>query len=206
MKLSEKTVKEFLEDIAGERPTLPAAGSALALAGALSAALGQFASGVSINKSKNNKTEKTFRGIYEHMDAVGNDCADLMDRDVEAYTRVFKILKERRLQEKGGGRDPDLEEAFYQACAEPLNLAGNGVMLLHACNDLVEAGDAVVRADVEVAAELALACVRGSVWLAKANLKGLPDSNEKRIHKHALDSLLLEGKRVYGLIREHCSK
>ena len=206
MKLSEKTATEFLEDIARERPTLPAAGSALALAGALSAALGRFACGVSLKKSKNKQSEKSFSGVYEHLEAIKNDCADLMDRDMEAYTRVFEILKERRSQKKKDGKDPALEEALHKACEEPMNLAGNGLMLLHACTDLIEEGDSVVRADVEVAAELALACVRGGVWLAKANLKGLTDSSEKRIHAHALDSLLLEGKRAYGRIREHCSR
>jgi formiminotetrahydrofolate cyclodeaminase len=67
----QKAIGDFLEELATESPPLPAGGCAVALAGALSAALEQFVTQLTIKKRKNpDSTVGLIEILYEKRDTI----------------------------------------------------------------------------------------------------------------------------------------
>ncbi len=86
----QKAIGDFLEELATESPPLPAGGCAVALAVAMSAALEQFVTRLTIKKGKNPDSTVDLIEKLSRLKEVQKKCVEMMDHDVQAYERIME--------------------------------------------------------------------------------------------------------------------
>jgi len=158
----------LLEELAAPRE-VPGAGSALAVALATAAAVGQMAARLSPDSWPD------AAGVAAQAESLRERAARLVDDDAEAYRRALEARAAAGEPAKPAQRDWSLGQITAAAAEPPLALARLAADLAELC---AAAGDRVelrVRADVVAAAALAAAVARGARELVEVNLTALPD-------------------------------
>jgi formiminotetrahydrofolate cyclodeaminase len=197
----QKTIRGFLEELARGAPTLPAGGCAVALVGAIAAALERFVVQVTLNRISDSNAAGSLKEILASLGSLQRECVELMDLDVKEYTRVIISLRmPKKTREEKSRRDVALQEAKVAALGPPLSLAEHSLAILRFSERLVREGYPEALADSGVAAEMAHACFQGALWIAKVNLSRLtlPDLVEKR--REFLNILQREEAALYKRI------
>lgn len=203
----QKALGDFLEELATESPPLPAGGCAVALAGALSAALEQFVTQLTIKKGKNPDSTPRLSETFSRLKDLQNQCVELMDRDVEAYERVMEALNwQTTARGEEARREAALGEAKMAALGPPMELVECGLEMLRYSHLLIVEGYQVALADAGVAAEMAHACLWGALWIAGANLQEIPNRSFVEQQRRRLETLQTEADHLYGQAREELRK
>jgi formiminotetrahydrofolate cyclodeaminase len=177
-------IEDFVDAVASVTPTLPAAGSVAALAGALAACLAKFVVSISLRKGALPTSTPRLQGMRERLSALREQCLRSMDEDVHAC----QVLMAAKCMPKKGQidearRNEAIREARLAVLAPAVSLAKCGLEILRVSLELVGKGYPVVRADAGVAAELGHACARAGLWIGGANLhelEGDPDAGRQR--------------------------
>ena len=86
--LTELTVKDFLNKVAGSDP-VPGGGSIAALNGALASALAAMVANLAIGKKKYAEVQEDMQAIAQEAERLMGDFTADIDRDSDAYDRVF---------------------------------------------------------------------------------------------------------------------
>ncbi len=200
MALADRTLAQFLEDVAGVSPTVPAGGCVVGMAGALAASLGRLVSGLSARKEDEPVKVERYEAIKARLRLLQDRCLCLMDQDLEACERLFQArLSIARGRSQGDSQQ--IQNAARELMEPPMGLVRCGLELLRITLELVQRGNSVARADAGVAAEMANACARGGLWIARANLEIL-DTGLRRIHAETLDHLEMELEALYGRVSQ----
>ncbi len=172
-----QSIESFLSDLARPVPTLPAGGCADALMGATAAALLKFVAQASLKRHKNPEMLEKLAAMGSHLAFIQNRCVDIMEQDAEAYDRIIRAL---RLPEETEFEKTEsasiLQDAFTKALDPLLQLIRLGLEMLDYGRFLVCEGYPAALADAAAASEMAHSCIRGAVWMAKANLHHISDS------------------------------
>jgi methenyltetrahydrofolate cyclohydrolase len=169
-------VAAFLDALASASPT-PGGGAAAALAGALAAALVAMVCNLTIGRPRYAAQEAAMRDILAATERARRRLLDLADEDARAYAAVAAAYRLPRADEpQRGARTAAIQAALKDAVVPPL-------ATLQVCHDLVPLclqvaahGNATVASDAAVAAELAVAGVRGAIWNVRANLAEIADA------------------------------
>lgn len=177
----------------------------MGLAGALAASLGRFVSALSAKKAERHSKAERYEAIRARLEVLQKRCLALMDQDLEACERLFQARLSIARAGAIGGDGHGLEEAASALMEPPLSLARLGLELLRIALELVQQGTAVARADAGVAAEMANACARGGLWIARANL-GVLEKRLKKVHAETLDHLEVELEALYGRVSQEMGK
>ena len=186
----ENRILDFLEQVARVTPTLPAGGSAVALCGATAAALAQFVARLSSQKERDVEKRKRFEAIGEALEALRKRCLDLMDEDVRAYEALVKAIRlPKAAEEDKAARQSALTEAKLTALDPPLAMAQCGQEILELSKEIIQHGYPVARADAEAAAELAHACLRGAISIARESMRDIPEEALTKAQRSLLHSL-----------------
>lgn len=204
MALADSTVQEFLKDVAGTSPTVPAGGCVVGLAGALAASLGRFVSALSARKTEEPGRSERYKAMGARLEVLQGRCLALMEQDLEACERLFQA-KLSLSRARSAGDDKGLRDAALRLMEPPLGLARLGLELLRISLELVERGSPVARSDAGVAAEMANACARGGLWIARANLGAL-EKGLKKLHTETLDHLEVELEALYARLWQEMGK
>lgn len=204
MALGDSQISKFLEDVASVSPTVPAGGCVVGLAGALAASLGRFVSAISARKTEEPDRLERYEAMGARLEVLQERCLSFMDQDLAACERLFQaklsLARARSAKDRQG-----LEEAALALMEPPLGLARLGLELLRISLELVERGNSLARADAGVAAEMANACARGGLWIARANL-GILEKGLKKAHAETLDHLEVELEALYGRVSQEMGK
>lgn len=173
--LVDLTVKEFLDKVAGNDP-VPGGGSIAALNGALASALAGMVAGLTIGKKGYEECQEMMNQI-QRLTAVQQQqfVADI-DRDSEAYNRVFDCFKlPKATDEEKAARSAAIQEATQFAALVPMQVARNAYELMPLIADVARLGNRNAVTDACVAMMAARSAVLGALMNVRINLGSLKD-------------------------------
>jgi methenyltetrahydrofolate cyclohydrolase len=157
----------LLEELAAPRE-VPGAGSALAVALAMGAAVVQMAARLSP------ESWADAAGIAAQAESLLDRATRLVDEDAEAYRRALEARAADNQANKPEQRDFALGRVTAAAAEPPLALARLAADLAELCGAAGGRVEPRVHADVVAAAALAVAVARGARELVAVNLTALP--------------------------------
>ncbi|MCC7104940.1 MAG: cyclodeaminase/cyclohydrolase family protein [Chloroflexi bacterium] len=173
--LTELSFSGFLEQLAAGSPT-PGGGAAVALAGAMGAALASMVCRFTIGRDEFAAVQDEVEQLLTESEAARAALELAAEQDAAAYGRVVAARRlPRASEQEKAARAHAIRTATLEAAEEPLEAARVAARLLDTCSRLAELGNPRVLSDVEVGAMLALVALRGAVVNVEANLPGLGD-------------------------------
>jgi len=158
MKLIDKRVTEFLDEISSKKPT-PGGGSASAMAGSMAAALVGMVGRLT-------GTERA-KAIIKESDAIRIRLTNLIDEDSEAFIAFMKAPPTRK------------QESLRLAAIVPVETTELSYRILQMADELVRTGNKNAITDAGVACLLADAAIRGAMLNVRINLRYIKDQEFK---------------------------
>ena len=169
------TIDQFLTVTAARQPT-PGGGSVAALAGALSAAIGQMVLSYSIGKKDLLPFEPDLKRAAHELEQSREVLLRLMVEDQEAYD---ELTAARKLPADALGRAAKLSESVAACIRGPQAIGATAVAVLNLCNSVAEIVNPWLLSDLAVSAELAMATARSATYNVRVNLSSVQDATER---------------------------
>ena len=165
--LTDLTVKDFLNKVAGSDP-VPGGGSIAALNGALASALAAMVA---------NLTQEDMQAIAQEAERLMGDFTADIDRDSDAYDRVFACFKmPKETDEEKAARSAAIQEATKYAAQVPLEVARRACALMPRVAEVALKGNQNAVTDACVAMMSARNAVLAAVLNVRINLSSLKDA------------------------------
>jgi len=184
-RLVERTLRDFSDDLASERP-VPGGGSAAAYAGALGAALCAMVLRLAAKKSEQPLAER-----IGELDGLRGDFLRLVDDDSAAFARVSEAMKmPRATAEEKARRKERVQSGLLAAARVPLEVAKTARRLLEACERAMGDAPAMAVSDIGVGALMAGTALRGAALNVMINLASLDDPGQVKALSEELDRAL----------------
>lgn len=169
------TVREFLDKVAGSDP-VPGGGSIAALNGAVASALAGMVAGLTIGKKGYEACEEAMTRIQQLTSIQQQLFVADVDRDSEAYNRVFDCFKlPKATDEEKAARSAAIQEATRFAALVPMQVARNACELMPLIADVARLGNRNAVTDACVAMMAARSAVLGALMNVRINLGSLKD-------------------------------
>ena len=195
MKLTDKPVTAFLDELASDAPA-PGGGSVAALSGALGAALVSMVCNLTLGKKGYDDVQDDIKDLLTRSEALRAKLAGLLEEDVKAYTGYSKAARmPRGTDEEKAERQKVMQAALKVATDVPLTIAETAVEVMDLCMPAAEKGNKWAVSDAGVAVLMAEAALRSAALNVLINLGTLKDEEFVADRRAKLDSLL-EGKGV----------
>lgn len=163
-----RTIEAFL-DAAAARQATPGGGAVAALAGAMSAAMGEMTVHYSIGKKGLEQYVKTFEESLAALHRARQMFLRLMVEDQAAYEAMAEARKQRK----------DISKAATIGAEVPQTIAATAVSVLDICDKLADGVNRNLISDLSVCAELAMATTRAALANVRANLPDIADAKER---------------------------
>ena len=190
MKLTDKPVTSFLDDLASNAPA-PGGGSVASLSGALGAALISMVCNLTLGKKGYEEVQGDIQGLLAQSEALRQEMIDLLEADVAVYTAYSLTAKmPRNTDEEKAARTQAMQAALKNATMVPLRIAEAAVKVMDLCMLTAEKGNKGAVSDAGVAVLMAEAALRSAALNVLINLTFIKDLEfvaKKRAH---LDSML----------------
>jgi formiminotetrahydrofolate cyclodeaminase len=194
------TIINFVEELAEGTP-MPGGGCAVAVVGALAAALGSLSGQISVKKETDPVQKEILQALQPQIDRAREEFLELIDADALAYHQVVKARGlPRKTEADKAKRAGAISQAFAQACEPPRQMARLGLKVLDWAALLGRGGSPVILADVGVMGFLAAAVVYGGLINVFANLTmmaGGPQAPELRAEAEELRQELENRRREF---------
>lgn len=209
MKLSELTVKGFVEELASDSPA-PGGGSVAALVASLGAALTSMVASLTVGKKKYSENWEAMEAVRSKGDELHARLLKLMEADTEAFNAFMAAMKlPKATDEEKAIRSEAMQKATRGAIDVPFDT-------LRCCADVVdlaataaEKGNPNAITDAGTAAVLARAAAVSAAYNVKINLMGLKDevfvAQAKDEMKTLLADLETRGASVEKIVEEAIS-
>lgn len=173
--LTELTVKDFLNKVAGSDP-VPGGGSIAALNGAIAAALAAMVANLTIGKKHYADCEELMKQIAERAAGLKEEFVADVDRDSEAYDRVFACFKmPKATDEEKAARSAAIQEATKFAAQVPMEVARRAYGLMDTIAQVARKGNQNAVTDACVAMMAARSAVLAALMNVRINLGSLKD-------------------------------
>ena len=193
---------KFLNELSTNSPA-PGGGSVAALAGSLGAALSSMVAALTHEK-------KEMLDSKPLMDKIGVEAQQLKDRLavlVEEDTQAFnKVMEANRLpattDEEKDIKKENLDNANKYAIQIPLETAQKCLRVIELSQELVTNGNPNSVSDAGVAAEVALAGLRGACMNVMINLSEIDDTSYCEALQNEVDSLIKNGESIHKKVFE----
>ncbi|MGH2535174.1 MAG: cyclodeaminase/cyclohydrolase family protein [Thermomicrobiales bacterium] len=172
---SGRTVGDYLEALASAEPA-PGGGSAVALAGALAAALAEMVCRLSIGRADAADADEELRAALHAATEARRRLLRLSAEDAAAYaayvaaTGLPKVTPEEK-----AARRSTVVAALRTAADVPSEIAAACFRVLETLTPIARLGSIHVLSDVEVAAFLANAAIRGAIVNVRVNARLMRD-------------------------------
>lgn len=197
---ADKTIKEFVDELASNAP-VPGGGGAAALVGAVGIALGDMVGELTTGKKKYADVEEDIQALMAEAKSVKDEFVRLIDADAEAFAPLaaaYGIPKDQP------GRDEIMEEALRNGAAVPMEIMRTCGRALDLIREFAEKGSRLAISDAGCAA----ACCKAALDSASLNVFINTKSMKNREYAEALneeaDALLAEynalADEVFGLV------
>jgi len=195
VKLTDKPVTDFLDDLASNLPA-PGGGSVAALSGALGAALVSMVCNLTLGKKGYEGVQADIEALLAQSEVLRHEMVDLLEADVAAYTAYSQTAKmPKDTDEQKAVRATAMQDALKNATMPPMHIAEAAIKIMDLCMPAAEKGNKWAVSDAGVAVLMAEAALRAAALNVLINLGTIKDQDfvaEKRAH---LDGLLA-GKGV----------
>lgn len=187
--LTELTVKDFLNKVAGNDP-VPGGGSVAALNGALASALGAMVANLTVGKKNYEDCSAEMEHIVADLSAAMDGFTADIDRDSEAYDRVFACFgMPKGTDEEKAARSAAIQEATRQAALVPMEVARKACALMPVLAYVAWSGNRNAVTDACVALMSARNAVLGALLNVRINLGSLKDKDFVAAMQAEADSL-----------------
>lgn len=176
MKLQDLTLKQFLEETAGNNP-VPGGGSVSALNGAIASSLAQMLANLTIGKKNYVDVEEQMKENVGKFEEYRTHFLNDIDRDSDAYNLVvnaFKLLKET--DEEKAVRSEKIQEGTKVAALVPMEIAERAFDMLDLIIETTRKGNKNAVTDGCVAMMTCRTAVLGALLNVRINLGGLKDA------------------------------
>jgi glutamate formiminotransferase / formiminotetrahydrofolate cyclodeaminase len=171
------TVEPFLAAVAQPTAT-PGGGSVAALAGALSASVGEMVAGLSGKRKSQTAYAVPLREALAEFHTASQALAAAIDRDAASFEAVLDARKlPRETSEERQHRDRAIQQAFQGAVEVPLEVARRAADIFDRLGQLEAMSSPSMLSDVRVARLMAAAAVRGALENAAINLESVTDAD-----------------------------
>ena len=198
--LVEKTVKQFVAEVASSNPT-PGGGSVAAVVGSMGGALTNMVGNLTIgNKVYENVPEEMKTKMEKdakEVEQVVERLVLLVDEDSTAFDGVmsaFKLPKETDDEKKA--RSNAIQEGYKEALEVPLRCASECFRVLELQEVFASHGNINAITDVGVGTLLAYSGVEGALFNVTINLKSIKDQEYKKTIEEKVNRLLKDGKEL----------
>ena len=177
MKLQNLDLKEFLAKTCGNDP-VPGGGSISALCGALSSALAEMVTGLTVGRKKYAEVEDEMKCIAPRMAAAQQKFLNFIDEDADAYNVVFQAFKmPKETDAEKASRSEAIQIATLKAAEVPLEVARTAVGIMDDIRVIAEKGNQNAVTDACVAMMCARTAAFGAILNVRINLTSLKDEN-----------------------------
>ena len=195
MKLTEKPVTTFLDELASDAPA-PGGGSVAAISGALGAALISMVCNLTLGKKGYDEVQGDIQDLVAQSEALRAELTNLVEKDVKAYTGYSVAAKmPRGTDEEKAERATAMQAALKTATDVPQSIAEAAVKVMDLCMPAAEKGNKWAVSDAGVAVLMAEAALRSAALNVLINLGSLKDEAFVADRRAKLEALL-EGKGV----------
>lgn len=175
MELKSLSVKEFIDKVTGNDP-VPGGGSVSALNGSLAASLAAMVANLTVGRKKYAEVNDEMEQISARMTEQSAKLLADVDRDAEAYDRVFAAFKlpKETDEEKAVRREAIQRETKY-AAEVPMEVARTASELLPMIDAAARRGNSNAVTDATVAMMCARTAVIGALLNVRINLTSITD-------------------------------
>ena len=195
MKLQDLDIKGFMAATSGSDP-VPGGGSISALCGALSAALAEMVTGLTIGRKKYVEVEEEMKALAPKMAEAQVKFLQFIDDDADAYNVVFDAFKlPKETDEEKAVRSNAIQEATLKAALVPLEVAKTAVEIMDAIAVIAAKGNQNAITDACVAMMCARRATFGALLNVRINLSSLKDADKVAQLTAECDRLHAEANR-----------
>ena len=193
---------DFVEELSTNSPA-PGGGSVSALAGSLGAALSSMVAALTHEKKEMLDSKPLMDSIGVEAQELKDRLAFLVDEDTEAFNTVMEAnrLPETNDEEKELKKNA-LDKANKYAIDIPMETAQKCLRIIELAEILVEKGNPNSVSDAGVAAEVALAGLRGACMNVMINLPGVDDPSYCDTKRKEVDALIQKAESLHKTIFE----
>jgi len=190
-------MKAFLEQVQSKEPT-PGGGSVSALGGALSAALAEMVSRLTIVNKKYAEVKPQFQDLRRKLDVLRNELTFLIEKDAQSFNEVIMAMKKPRTSEHDTQlREAAIQEATKKAASVPVEVMARTVAVMELLPQIAEKGNVNSVSDAGVANLMARAALEGASLNVRINLPGIKDQQFVRDLVSRMRDLLHRGNELF---------
>lgn len=198
MKLIEKSLKDFIAEIASPSPA-PGGGSVAAAAGAMGTALVRMVGHLSVNKKKflalPAEAQAEFRETAEKTDEIRECLLRLVDEDTESFNRILEAHGlPKSTEAEIAVRNDKIREATLGAIRTPLETASLVKNVLLNLEVILQYGNRNCLSDLGVGALLLFSALEGALLNVETNLAEIGDSEIVLGYRAKCAEFLTEGE------------
>ena len=196
------TIAEFLSATAAKQPT-PGGGSVAALAGALSAAIGEMVLAYSVGRKGSAAVDPQLRHVAGELARAREVLLQLMVDDQSAYAELTAV---RKLPADSAERADRLPATVLACVRCPQAIAATAVAILGLCEQVVDHVNPWLLSDLAVCADLATATARAAGYNVRVNLPSVTDEAARhalaaetdQVWGHALERVKRVSPRIWA--------
>lgn len=175
MNLQDLAVKEFIDKVTGNDP-VPGGGSVSALNGSLAASLAAMVANLTVGRKKYAEVNDEMEQISARMTEQSAKLLADVDRDAEAYDRVFAAFKlPKETDEEKAARKEAIQRETKYAAEVPMEVARTASSLLPMIDAAARRGNSNAVTDATVAMMCARTAVIGALLNVRINLTSITD-------------------------------
>lgn len=207
MRIEQKRVQEFLDDLASSSAT-PGGGSAAALVGAMAAGLVSMVCNVTIGKNKFADVEAEMQETLKEAESLRQRLTKLAEADINAFNQVMTAYRlPKETDEEQSARQVAIQSALKQATQTPLETAIACATILQMMERILPKINPNALSDGAAAASLAEAGLQSARLNVVVNLSALQDANLAQETQNDLEGILQQSggtnERIFAYVLEH---
>lgn len=186
MKMIEKTVTAFTEELASPAP-VPGGGGASALAGAIGISLGDMVGELTTGKKKYADVEEDIQVLMKRAQALRVKLLGFVDGDAEAFAPLAKAYG---IPKDDPTRDAVMESALQVACSVPMDILRTCADAIDIIGEFAAKGSRLAVSDAGCGAILCKAAMQAASLNIYINTKSMKDRALAQALEAEADALL----------------
>lgn len=200
MKMIEKTVTAFTEELASPAP-VPGGGGASALAGAIGISLGDMVGELTTGKKKYADVEEDIRALMARAQALRVKLLTFVDGDAEAFAPLAKAYG---IPKEDPSREAVMESALQVACSVPMDILRTCAEAIDVIEEFAAKGSRLAVSDAGCGAILCKSAMQAASLNIYINTKSMKDRGRARALETEADALLAQytekADRIYSSV------
>ena len=198
MKLIDKTVAAFTEELASPAP-VPGGGGASALAAAIGVSLGDMVGELTVGKKKYADVEEEIQSLMARAQALRIRFLELVDADAAAFAPLAKAYG---IPKEDPNRAQIMEEALKTACSVPMDIMRACAEAIDIIEEFAAKGSKLAVSDAGCGAILCKAAMQAAALNVFINTKSMKDLSCKAALEIEADALLTKSTDLGDTIYE----